>query len=127
MHCTLSCHFFESFLAASACRLLGNKHIQEEDPEVLGQMCAVLARAGAHLDPLGVDIAVEQDPLVLVRFIICHVAEGHADEALLPLARGRVAGNRTARCASPPAPNQARHITLMHDAAALQPAHHRHQ
>ena len=43
-----------------------------------------------RLYPLGIDVAVEDDPLVLVDLVVGHVTEGDADEALLPLAGLRV-------------------------------------
>ena len=42
------------------------------------------------LDPLGVDVTVQHNPLVLVGLVVGHVAEGHADDALVPLTRLRV-------------------------------------
>mmetsp|Transcript_27855 Transcript_27855/g.46608 ORF Transcript_27855/g.46608 Transcript_27855/m.46608 type:complete len:237 (+) Transcript_27855:4964-5674(+) len=42
------------------------------------------------LDPLRVDVAVQNDPLVQVRLVVGHVAEVDGDEPLLPLPRARV-------------------------------------
>ena len=46
--------------------------------------------SGPHLNPLSVNVAVQDDPLVLLRLVVGHVAVGDAHEALPPLARGRV-------------------------------------
>eukprot|EP00982_Pelagococcus_subviridis_P002511 19187-Pelagococcus_subviridis.AAC.2 len=42
------------------------------------------------LDPLRVDVAVEDDPLIDVHLVVRHVAERHGHQPLLPFARGRV-------------------------------------
>ena len=51
----------------------------------------VVVHDGVHgLDPLGVDVAVQHDPLVNVGGVVAHVAKRHGHQALLPLASRRV-------------------------------------
>ena len=44
----------------------------------------------ADLNPLGINVSVQDDPLVLVGLVVGHVTESDTDDAFLPLSRLRV-------------------------------------
>ena len=61
-----------------------------EDEEGRGFAAQGMLGWSAHLDPLCVDVPIQDNPLVLVGLVVGHVPEGDADDAFLPLPGGRV-------------------------------------